>query len=77
MGEMIPVSEAATRMGWSRQWLLRLCANGRVREAKRDGRFWLVPDGELEILPPPPRPARRMKIPRAGARKKARRAQKP
>lgn len=83
MVELIGVPEAATRLGVSRQWLLRLCAHGRIRKAKRKGRLWLVPEGELEVLPPPPRPrppprpSRTIEIPRAGARKKARRAQKP
>lgn len=70
------VVEAAKRLGVSRQWILRLCKDGRVTGARKRGRDWLIPEG-AKIEPPPPRPSRSIEIPRAGARKKARRAQKP
>lgn len=70
------VPEAAARLGVSRQWVLKLCRDGRIHGARRIGRDWLIPEGAT-IDPPPPRHSRTIEIPRAGARKKARRAQKP
>lgn len=62
--EMVKVPEAARRLGLSRQWLLRLLTDGRIPQAKRRGRHWLLPTGPLEVLPPPP-PAVRTPPPRS------------
>lgn len=74
--EIITIVEAAKRLGVTRQWLYKLCADGRLPAAKRYGRQWVLPAGELEVLPPP-RPSRVIEIPRSKGRKPARRAQKP
>lgn len=67
---MITIVEAAKRLGVTRQWLYKLCADGRLPAAKRYGRQWIVPAGKLEVLPPPPRPSRVIEIPRAKGKKK-------
>lgn len=72
--DMITIVEAAKRLGVTRQWIYKLCADGRIPAAKRYGRQWVVPAGKLEVLPLP-RPSRTIEIPRV--RKKARRAEKP
>lgn len=71
------VVEAAKRLGVSRQWILRLCKDGRITGARKRGRDWLIPEG-AKIEPPPPRAAPlAIEIPRARTRKKARKAEKP
>jgi excisionase family DNA binding protein len=70
------VPEAAALLGISRQRVLKLLRDGRIPRARKRGRDWLIPEG-AKIEPPAPRPSRTIVIPRAGARKKARRAQKP
>jgi excisionase family DNA binding protein len=70
--ELITVPEAARRLGVTRQWILRLCAEGRIPAAKRIGRGWFLPAGEVEVLPLPlpplrprlPRASRMIQIPR-------------
>ena len=76
--DMITVPEAARRLGLSRQWLLRLCTDGRIPQAERRGRWWMLPTGALKILPaplppvrpPPRRTARTIQIPGGGGRGK-------
>ena len=72
MDDLIGVPEAARRLGVSTQWVLKLCRDGRINGARRIGRDWLIPEG-ASIEPPPPRPSRMIKIPRA----KGKRARKP
>jgi excisionase family DNA binding protein len=67
------ITEAARRLGLSRQRIFQLCKDGRIRGARQVDRFWVIPEGAM-IEPPPPRPSRTIEIPRA--RKQARRAQK-
>jgi excisionase family DNA binding protein len=77
MNELITVSEAARRLGLSRQRIGQLCKDGRIPGAVLVGRQWVIPAGaKIEALPPG-RPSRTIVIPRAGAQKKARKAQKP
>jgi excisionase family DNA binding protein len=73
MEEMITAREAAERLGVSRQWVLRLCLDGRIPAARRVGRQWELPAGaDIEILPPPTRPSRTIEIPRADGKRKTR-----
>ncbi|MGH8469366.1 MAG: helix-turn-helix domain-containing protein [Gammaproteobacteria bacterium] len=58
MDNLLTVPEAAQRLGVTRQWVLALCAQGRVRGAKKIGRQWLIPAG-AKVDPPPPKPAGR------------------
>lgn len=68
--DLITVPEVATRLGVSRQWILKLCRDGRITGARKPGRDWLIPEGS-KIEPPPPRPSRTIEIPRAkGKRRK-------
>lgn len=69
MDELITVPEAASRLGVSRQWVLKLCNDGRIPGARKRGRDWLIPEG-AKIEPPPPRPSRTVEIPRAAKGKK-------
>lgn len=79
MKDDMTVPEAATRLGVSRQRVLKLLRDGRIPEARKRGRDWLIPEG-AKINPPPPRPRpSSIEIPPRvkGARKKARKAAKP
>jgi excisionase family DNA binding protein len=63
--DLISLPEAARRLGVSRQWILKLCHDHRIRGARKVGRGWVIPEG-AKIEPPPPRPSRAaVEIPRA------------
>lgn len=72
MDEWITVPEAARRLGVSRQWVLKLCVDGRIPGARQIGRQWEIPAGaKIKELPPrPTRPLRTLEIPRAEPKKK-------
>jgi excisionase family DNA binding protein len=73
MEELITLSEAARRLGVSRQWIFKLVTDGRIPGARQigDGGPWLIPEG-AKIEPPPPRPSRVIEIPRKGSKSKTR-----
>lgn len=73
MEALISIPEAARRLGVARQWILKLCHDGRIPGSRKVGRQWVIPEG-AKIEPPPPRRASRtIEIPRAkGSKSKTR-----
>jgi excisionase family DNA binding protein len=72
MEDLIGLPEAARRLGVSRQWILKLCHDHRIRGARKVGRGWVIPEG-AKIDPPPPRLSRTaVQIPRKGSKSKTR-----
>lgn len=71
MDELISAAEAAARLGVSKDWIVKLCQQGRIPGARKLGRKvndpWLIPVG-AKVLPPAAigRPLRTTEIPRAG-----------
>lgn len=65
MNELITVPEAARRAGRSRQWILRLCVEGRIEGAYKIGRHWVIPAGAKVQEVPPGRPLRTLEIPKS------------
>lgn len=60
----INITEAARRLGVTRQWVFRLCKAGRIAGAHQIGRQWVLPsDAEIVELPGPR--LRSTKIPQA------------
>jgi len=57
MDEWMTVPEAARRLGVSRQWIYKLCVDGRIEGARQIGRQWQIPEG-AKINEPPARPRR-------------------
>lgn len=69
MDNWITVPEAARRLGVTRQWVFRLCQDGRITGARKIGRQWVIPAGaKIETLPGPR--LRTTEIPRAGKKGK-------
>jgi len=65
--ELINASEAARRAGVSREWISRLCAQGRIEGARKLGRGWSIPAGaKIAKLKPRTYVLRATEIPRAG-----------
>jgi len=61
--KLISVSEAAERLGVTRQRILQLVDQGRIEGAHKVGTQWVIPDGAT-IAPAAPRPPRPPRPPR-------------
>jgi excisionase family DNA binding protein len=69
MDELITVTEAAKRLGLSRQRIGQLCNDGRIPGAVLVGRQWVIPAGAKIQALPPGRPSRTIQIPRVKGKK--------
>lgn len=58
----LTVAEAARRAGVSPEWIRKLCAQGRIKGAKKHGRDWAIPAGAA--IAAKPRSLRATTIPR-------------
>jgi excisionase family DNA binding protein len=66
--DYITPKEVARRAGVTQTWIRTLCAQGRIKGAKKWGRSWMIPAGaEVETRQP-----RITKIPRAKEKRKTR-----
>lgn len=68
MHELISVTEAAKRSGYSKEWIQKLCQQGRIEGARKLGPVWAIPAG-AEISSAEPRGLRRTKIPHSQRKK--------
>lgn len=62
MDDLIGVTEAAGRLGVSKEWIQKLCQQGRIEGARKVGRQWVIPVG-AKIASAEPRPLRTLEIP--------------
>jgi excisionase family DNA binding protein len=62
----LTASQAAARLGASRDWVNRMCRSGRLAGARRIGHLWVVPEEALEGVTAP-RPGRPRKAADDGA----------